>query len=77
MDIVCEAMILAFTDGVTDVTDENGEFIDEQEIYDFVKDNYRLTAVEFNEELMKKIDHYKHDERYPDDITILTCKIFG
>ena len=77
MDIVCEAMILAFTDGVTDVTDENGEVIDEQEIYDFVKDNYRLTAVEFNEELMKKIDHYKHDERYPDDITILTCKIFG
>lgn len=76
MDVNWEAIILAYTDGLTDVTNEQGEFIDEQSIYDYAKANYRRSAAAFNRDLLKEVEAYKGDNTYPDDITLLTCRIF-
>jgi sigma-B regulation protein RsbU (phosphoserine phosphatase) len=75
-NIDSDAMILSFTDGVTDLVDENGEYFSEQMLYDFVRQNYKLSASAFNGVLMERIDAFKGEQSYPDDFTILTCKIF-
>ncbi|HHH50142.1 MAG TPA: serine/threonine protein phosphatase [Saprospiraceae bacterium] len=71
-----EAMILAFTDGLTDLKNNAGEFLNEQMLYSFVLDNYQLSVKEFNKKLMKRIEVFKEQQNYPDDFTVLTCKIF-
>ncbi|MFN7118145.1 MAG: GAF domain-containing SpoIIE family protein phosphatase [Saprospiraceae bacterium] len=69
------ALILAFTDGLTDIRNKNGEFLSEKMLHDFVKNNYDLSASIFNKLLMDKIEAFKGEQTYPDDFTILTCKI--
>ncbi|MDX1665912.1 MAG: GAF domain-containing SpoIIE family protein phosphatase [Saprospiraceae bacterium] len=71
-----EAVILTFTDGLTDLKNEGGEYLDEQYLYEMVKKNYRLSAPDFNDLLMKEIEQFKGEQNYPDDFTVLTCKIY-
>ena len=72
-----EAMVFAFTDGLTDLRNKTGDFLNEKMLYTFVKENYDLSATQFNKLLMERIEIFKGDQNYPDDFTILTCKIFG
>ncbi len=71
------AMVFAFTDGLTDLRNKTGDFLSEKMLHDFVKNNYDLSAHTFNKLLMDKIETFKGDQTYPDDFTILTCKIFA
>jgi len=71
-----EAMVLTFTDGLTDLQNEAGESLNEQILYEFVRSNYQLTATDFNQKLMQHLEVFKGDKTYPDDFTVLTCKIF-
>jgi sigma-B regulation protein RsbU (phosphoserine phosphatase) len=71
-----EAIILTFTDGLTDIKDRNENYFDEERLSDFALSNNKLSAEDFNENLLKKLDEFKGDESYPDDFTVLTCKIF-
>ncbi len=71
-----DAMILAYTDGITDLRNKNDEFFSEKMLYNFVKANYDLSATEFNRRLMERIEAFKGDKTYPDDFTILACKVF-
>jgi sigma-B regulation protein RsbU (phosphoserine phosphatase) len=71
-----EAIILTFTDGLTDLQNEAGEYLNEQILYKFVRSNYRLDATRFNQKLMEQLEAFKGDKTYPDDFTVLTCKIF-
>lgn len=71
-----EAIILTFTDGLTDLQNETGEYLSEAQLYAFVRANYKLTATAFNKKLMARIENFKGDKTYPDDFTVLTCKIF-
>lgn len=71
-----EAMILTFTDGLTDLKNANGDFLNEQLLKDFLSNNYTLSAEDFNSQLMERIEAFKGDEVYTDDFTVLTCKIF-
>ena len=71
-----EAMVLSFTDGLTDLKNNAGEFLSDQMIYDFVLENYQLSAKDFNKLLMHRIELFKEQQNYPDDFTVLTCKIF-
>jgi sigma-B regulation protein RsbU (phosphoserine phosphatase) len=40
-----------------------------------VRDNFLLGAEEFNERLLGILDAFRGEENYPDDFTVLTCKI--
>ncbi|NRA47834.1 MAG: SpoIIE family protein phosphatase [Phaeodactylibacter sp.] len=71
-----EAIILTFTDGLTDLQNEKEEYLNEQQLYSFVRSNYKLTAVDFNKKLMNYLEAFKGENIYPDDFTVLTCKIF-
>ena len=70
-----EAIILTFTDGLTDLKNGDGEFLDEPVLYEFVKKHYTKPAATFNSLLMEHIEAFKGNQVYPDDFTVLTCKI--
>ena len=72
-----EALLLSFTDGLTDIRNKENEFLDEHQIYKLVRENYRLSASNFNTLLMKEIELFKGEKTYPDDFTVLTSKFFN
>lgn len=71
-----EAIILSFTDGLTDLQNESGDYLNEEMLYSFVRNNYKLSASAFNRQLMERLEVFKGGKSYPDDFTVLTCKIF-
>lgn len=71
-----EAIILAFTDGLTDLRNAAGDFLSEQMLYNFVRKHYELSAADFNDKLVERLGVFIGDQSYPDDFTVLTCKIF-
>ncbi len=77
IDIDKEALLLTYTDGLTDVRNNEGTFFDEDYLMQFAKQNEFNSASLFNEKLMTEIKRFKGDQEFPDDITVLTCKIFS
>ena len=71
-----DAMILSFTDGLADLTNEEGEYFEDQKIESFVKKHCKLAPVEFNNKLMAEIDIFKGEQEFSDDIAVLTSKIY-
>lgn len=70
------ATILAYTDGLTDLRNNEGNFLDADMINEFTFQNNHLSAEAFNDKLMTEIKLFKGRQDFPDDFTILTCKIF-
>jgi len=75
IDLKKESLILTFTDGLTELKNERGEYLQEEKIEKFVKDNKNSSVNDFNDKLLKEIDQFKGSKNYEDDIAILTCKI--
>lgn len=74
INITDDAYLLIFTDGITDIKNNAGEFFDELMLGDLVCENNHLSAEQFNKNLMQKAETFKGDMDFPDDITVLTCK---
>lgn len=72
-----DSMILCFTDGLTDLRNEAGEFLNEEMLHRFTSKNAHMSAKAFNDLLMERIERFKGQQIFPDDFTILTCRIFG
>ncbi len=70
-----EALILTYTDGLTDIADANGEYFNDDILRQFVLANADLSATAFNVSLMEQVDIFRGDQEYPDDFTVLTCKL--
>jgi len=70
-----DALLFCFTDGLIDLKNEAGDYYDEMRLMNFVKDNSRISAKEFNTKLVKDLELFKGEEEYVDDIAILTTKI--
>lgn len=70
-----DSIILCFTDGLTDLRNEAGEFLKEEMLHDFTQKNAHLSAKEFNDLLMTRTEKFKGNQVYPDDFTILTCRL--
>ena len=71
------ATILTYTDGLTDVTNKDGNFLDTNMLNDFTCQNNHLPAELFNRLLLKEVESFKQGQAYPDDFTVLTCKVYG
>jgi sigma-B regulation protein RsbU (phosphoserine phosphatase) len=71
-----EALMMLFTDGLIDIKNKEGEFLDQEYGQQFMIDNSELTAQAFNDKMMGEIEAFSADKEFPDDFTILTCKIF-
>ncbi len=71
-----DATILCFTDGLADLRNKDGDFFEDDKIENFVMGHWKLSPVEFNEQLMNEINTFKGEQEYADDIAVLTCKVF-
>lgn len=71
-----EALIFSYTDGLTDVRNKAGEELGEEKLIAFLRENDCSTAKELNTKLLAFIEQYRERQPYPDDITVLTCKVF-
>jgi len=69
-DIVC-----AFTDGVFEVQNPEGEEFGEQAIVEFIQQNSDLSAAELSSGLYKKIRNFSKNTSFRDDFTILIVKV--
>jgi phosphoserine phosphatase RsbU/P len=71
-----EALLLIYTDGITDIRNAIEADFNEDLVIKFAEDNKDLPARKFNEKLMRHIENFKGNEEYPDDITVLTARFF-
>jgi phosphoserine phosphatase RsbU/P len=71
-----DALLVIFTDGITDVRNPTGSDFNEDVLAAFIQQHQKMGAKPFNQELMKRIDEFKGEEPYPDDITVLTTRFF-
>jgi sigma-B regulation protein RsbU (phosphoserine phosphatase) len=69
------SLLLIFTDGLTDLVNPAHEYFDLENIEDFVHNFHQESATEFNRHLMAELEKFKGNQTFPDDITVLTCKI--
>lgn len=71
-----EALIFTYTDGLTDVRNRAGEEFGEENLVRWLRKNAGLPAKDLNTELLAHVENYRERQAYPDDITVLTCKVF-
>ena len=76
LQIPDDALLCVFTDGITDVRDPAGSYFNEELLGEFALTHKDLKPEDFNEKLMNKVETFKGEEEFPDDITVLTCKFF-
>jgi sigma-B regulation protein RsbU (phosphoserine phosphatase) len=70
-----DALIVLYTDGLTDIQNDEGTYFDEELLYPFVKENALLSTEDFNDQLQEKIESFRGTNPFPDDVSVLTCKI--
>lgn len=69
------SLLLIFTDGLTDLVNPAHEYFEIEQIEAFVQEYHHEGATEFNRQLMEQLEKFKGNQTFPDDITVLTCKI--
>ncbi len=69
------SLIFSFTDGVTDLTNNEGQYLTEDKLIHFTNINFLLSSKEFNDSLFQYVQEFKGNLPFPDDFTVLTCKV--
>lgn len=72
-----EAMLVSFTDGLTDLINDEDDFFSEEKLLDFTRENHQVSPAIFNDRLLALINKFKGNQKFPDDIAVLTTKIFN
>lgn len=68
-------MIFACTDGLTDIVNDLEQYFDDDHLIAAIREAEDLpSASAFNEALLEKVDAFRGEMPYPDDIAMLTCK---
>jgi sigma-B regulation protein RsbU (phosphoserine phosphatase) len=70
-----EAMIISFTDGLSDLLNAKNEYFGEVILEKFIDKEANLAPEEFNKKLLDEIDKFRGNAEISDDIAVLTCKI--
>jgi sigma-B regulation protein RsbU (phosphoserine phosphatase) len=71
-----EALIITYTDGLTDLKNEEEQYFDTDFLSEFALEFKDSLAAEFNNRLLNHIRQFKGKMTFPDDVSVLTCKIF-
>lgn len=77
VDLPEQALIATYTDGLTDLQSPAGECFDEEILYAFCRRQHGRSAASFNSNLLQKLDNFRQGSDYPDDLTVMTCRIFS
>lgn len=69
------AMILSYTDGLSEAFDSDGNLFDSDRIESFLKENSTLPVAEFNQNLIQKMTDFKQGTESDDDLTLFTIRV--
>ncbi len=72
-----ESLLFTYTDGLTDIQNRKHEEFGEENLGQFLLENEALPAKDLNNALLASVEKYRERVPFPDDITVLTCKVFG
>lgn len=72
-----EILLCIYTDGLTDTQNGQGDYFAGEILASFTKNNRKLSAKDFNESLQNRLMEFKGEQDYPDDFTVLSCKILA
>lgn len=70
-----EFLFCAFTDGLTEITNEEDEEFGDSEILKVVENNSKKEPKELNDAIIKAMEDFKGKNGFNDDITLFTCKV--
>ena len=70
------ALIVTYTDGVTDLENESGELFSTERIVDTVIKNGDIAVEELNHRIFDEVIYFKGANEFVDDISILSCRMF-
>jgi len=70
-----EFLFCAFTDGLTEITNEKGEEFGDGEIHKVVNENRNQEPKELNDSIIKAMDKFKGANNFNDDITLFSCSV--
>ena len=76
IEIDKETLLLTYTDGLTDLQNDAGDYFEEPMLKQFVLNSKSDSAREFNVHLMDFMNEFRQSQPFPDDLSVLTCKIF-
>lgn len=71
-----DALFLLYTDGLTDLQNENDAYFDDDKVEEFIHKYNDLPVNDFNDKLMEEVNAFKGDRSFPDDISVLTGRLF-
>ncbi len=72
-----DMLLLTFTDGLTDILNDNKEMIPESLLDEVLIQNAHLDVIAFNHKLKEVLDQYRGMQSFPDDIAVLSMKYYG
>lgn len=72
---ISEFLFCAFTDGLTEITNEKDEEFGDAEIQNVVLANLQKEPKELNNSIIKAMDKFKGSNGFKDDITLLSCRV--
>ena len=69
------ATIFLYTDGVTELENDSGEFYGIEKLKEFISANSDVVILKsFHQNLIKQLDKYRQNSSYNDDVTVLTLR---
>lgn len=67
--------IVCYTDGLTELENENDEMYGEDMLIQFIRKHHKLGPEVFNKILYEDVSRFKGNRLFNDDISVLTCKL--
>lgn len=77
LELPSQALILTYTDGLTDLQNSAGETYEEEILYQFMRRQHGRSAKAVNNALVRELNEFRQNNEFPDDLTVLTCRVFG
>jgi phosphoserine phosphatase RsbU/P len=65
----------SYTDGLTDILNDSGESFDDQKLLTFLQEHHHEHLDKITEKLLQKVTKFRGKQAFPDDITVLTCRL--
>lgn len=70
------SLIINYTDGLTDTQNDTNELFEIEHLIAFGKKNINAHPKDFNRDLLLKLENFKGNQEYVDDISLLSCRLF-
>jgi len=69
-----DTLLVCYTDGLTDLENNDGQFFGLEALKEMIRDNRNLTPIELTTCVLRQLQVFKQDQPYKDDIAFLACR---